>query len=289
MKYISYRDMSFFDYSFHNLYQREAKEVEKKKKYTVNKALNNNVILAFDEEKREEVVLVGKGIGFGKKEGTTVKLSEWQIEKSFLAFDGDIKKEYYQLINQLNGKVIGLSEEIIAMAEKELGQLNSHVHIALTDHISFAIERIKAGMDINNPFIYEIKALYPDEFTIGKRAAKMIKDRLGVIISEDEMGFIALHIHSARQSKKVTETIKDTKLIKDLVNIVEEDLDIDISNIDLSYSRLVNHLRAGISRMEEKKYIENPLLNTIKERFKVSYTIAEKIGEHIEKIKGIYV
>lgn len=263
--------------------------MEEKKKYTVNKALNNNVILAFDEEKREEVVLVGKGIGFGKKEGKTVKLSERQIEKSFLAFDGDIKKEYYQLINQLNGKVIGLSEEIIAMAEKELGQLNSHVHIALTDHISFAIERIKAGMDIGNPFIYEIKALYPDEFVIGKKAAKMIRDRLAVSISEAEMGFIALHIHSARQSKKVTETIKDTKFIKDLVNIVEENLAINIDNTGLSYSRLVNHLRAGISRMEDKKYIENPLLNTIKERFKGSYTIAEKIGKHIKETKNIYV
>ena len=260
-----------------------------RKEYIVNKALNNNVILAFDKTKKEEVVLVGKGIGFGKKEGQVTVLSENEIEKSFLAFDESAKKEYYQLISQLDSKIIGVSEEIIAMAEKEFGPLNSHIHIALTDHISFAIDRIKSGLEMSNPFIYEIKALYADEFRIGKRAEQMIKDETGVDISESEVGFIALHIHSARQSKKVGETIKDTKFLTDLVNIIEEELSVNIDNTGLTYSRLINHLRASISRMEERKHITNPLLDTIKEQFGESYGIATKLGKYIHKTKDVHV
>lgn len=145
------------------------------------------------------------------------------------------------------------------------------------------------GFEIGNPFIYEIKALYIDEFRIGERAAALIKDRLEVEIPESEIGFIALHIHAARQNKKVGETIKDTKLLMDLVNIIEKELSVDIHNTGLTYSRLINHLRASISRMEEHKYIKNPLLDTIKEQFKESYKIASKLGEYIEKTKEIYV
>lgn len=260
-----------------------------KKSYLVSKVFNNNVILAIDKEIEEEIVLVGKGIGFGQINGKSIDLNDEQIEKSFVAFDADTKKEYYQLMELLNGEVIGVSEEIIALAEREFGKLNSHIHIALTDHIAFALDRIKAGLEINNPFIYEIKALYPEEFKVGEDAAKIIKERLKVKISESEIGFIAIHIHSARQNKKVTETIKDTRFLKKLVDIIEDDLGIVLDNSDLIYSRLVNHLRMSISRLEEEKHINNPLLNTIKEQFKESYKTAQKVGEYIEKEKSIYV
>lgn len=263
--------------------------MQEKKSYLVSKVFNNNVILAIDKEIEEEIVLVGKGIGFGQINGKSIDLNDEQIEKSFVAFDADTKKEYYQLMELLNGEVIGVSEEIIALAEREFGKLNSHIHIALTDHIAFALDRIKAGLEINNPFIYEIKALYPEEFKVGEDAAKIIKERLKVKISESEIGFIAIHIHSARQNKKVTETIKDTRFLKKLVDIIEDDLGIVLDNSDLIYSRLVNHLRMSISRLEEEKHINNPLLNTIKEQFKESYKTAQKVGEYIEKEKSIYV
>ncbi len=224
--------------------------------YIVNKVLNNNVILAFDKIKKDEVVLVEKGIGFGKKKGQVIDLSKTGIKKIFLSFDESAKREYYELVNKLDGEVIGVSEEIIAIAEEKFGSLNAHIHIALTDHISFCIERLKSGFEIGNPFIYEIKALYADEFRIGEKAAALIKDRLGVEIPESEIGFIALHIHAARQNKKVGETIKDTKLLMDLVNIIEKELSVNIHDTGLTYSRLINHLRASISRMEERKYIK---------------------------------
>jgi len=51
--------------------------------YIVNKVLNNNVILAFDKIKKDEVVLVEKGIGFGKKKGQVIDLSKTGIKKYF--------------------------------------------------------------------------------------------------------------------------------------------------------------------------------------------------------------
>ena len=259
------------------------------RKYRISKVFNNNVILVTDKNSNQELVLVGKGIGFGKKDGKKVILSESDIEKSFIAYDEKTKTEYFQLISQMNSNVLGVSEEIIALAEENLGRLNSHIHIALTDHIGFALDRIKMGMEISNPFIYEIRALYPEEFRIGLMAAEIIKDRLDVEISESEIGFITLHFHSARQNKKVNETLKDTKLIKDIIELIENELSVTIDNGDLIYTRLINHLRVSIQRLDEKKYIENPLLDSIKEQFKYSFAVAGKIGEYIKKEKNVDV
>ncbi len=270
-------------------YIEKERWIVRKRKYKINKILNNNVILAIDVEKKQEIVLVGKGIGFSKKPDDFITLSDEDIEKSFLNLDESTKKEYLNLINEIDDRIIIICEKIIKKAEEEFGKLNNHIHIALTDHISFAIERVSSGLELNNPFLYEIQALYPREFEIGLMAINLVKSELKVDLKEVEAGFIALHIHSARQNKNVSDTIKNTKLLLDLIKIIETELDITIGTNELTYTRLINHLRTSLNRMEENKNIKNPLLNIIKEQFAKSYQIATKIGECIEKTKSVEV
>lgn len=257
--------------------------------YRIIKVLNNNVLLAARLDKKEEMVLVGKGIGFDKKENTIVDLPPEKIEKSYGAYDSKTKDDYAKLIEQLDSDVIGISEEIISKAESLLGNLNQHIHIALTDHIGFAIERIKMGMEINNPFLYEIKTLYAEEFHAGEIAAGMIRSTLGIEINDSEIGFIALHLHAARQNRKVTETVKNTRILKEIVDIIENHLGYRVSSAGLTYSRLINHLKTAITRFEGNKYIENILLDSIKEKFVDSFSIATSIGRHIEKSTNLKV
>lgn len=284
---LPYVDLCLFIYFLIN--SSKGDRLVNEKSYIISKVLNNNVILATEYQTKQELILVGKGIGFGKKDGKKVSIPNVDIEKSFIYYDEKSKKEYFQLINHLDGNVMGVSEEIIAIAEKHLGQLNLHIHIALTDHVGFAIDRIKMGLEINNPFLYEIKVLYPEEFQMGLMAADIIKDRLNVNISDSEVGFITLHLHSSRQNKLVTETMKDTRFLNELIVLIQKELSIVIDNNDLMYSRLVNHLRVSINRLEGKKYIENPLLANIKQQFKKSYTISQKIGKYIEEKRKINV
>lgn len=260
-----------------------------KTRYKVKKVMNNNVILVVEPKSSQEIILVGKGLGFGKKDNMVIELADTQIEKAFHTFDKKVKEDYFNLLTQLDENVIGISEEIIALAEDHLGKLNEHIHIVLTDHIGFALERIKMDMDINNPFLFEIKSLYPQEFEMGKRAAKMIKSRFNIEISESEMGFIALHLHSARQNKDIRETVKDTRLLKESVKIVEDSLNVKIDPEELTYFRLINHLRLAINRMEERKNIKNPLLETIKQKFEVSFRIAKAIGAYIQQNKEVEI
>lgn len=253
------------------------------------KALNNNVILAYDMRKKKELIIVGKGIGFGRKKNDILKLSNNEIEKLFITYDNKMKSQYYQLIDLLDEDVVAVSEEIIVMGEKTLGPLNPHIHIALTDHIGFSIERIKQGIEINNPFLNEIKLLYTEEYKLSIEASKLIEKTLNVNIPESEIGFIALHLHSARQNKEVGETVKYTSLIRKLIDIVENELNIKFDPTDLSYIRLVNHFRFVIDRLEKGKSEENPIINRIKTEYINSFEISKKIGKCIEETLSLPV
>lgn len=253
-----------------------------KPNYKINMVMNNNVVLATNLNNNIESVLLGKGIGFGKKKNSKVYFSNEIIEKSFVNFSESEKSEYYQLIQQMDITTIGLCEEIIHMAETELGELNDSIHIVLTDHIGFAIERMKQKMEISNPFLFEIKHLYEDEFKLAIKAVEMINSEHNIKLPEDEAGFIALHLHSAIKNTKVRKTLKNTRIIKEVVELIEREVEYSIGNTGLTYRRLLTHIRASIDRIENKLEIENPLLLTIKVEFKKSWEVSLKVRDIIE-------
>ncbi len=98
---------------------------------------------------------------------------------------------------------IRITEEIIKYAKEQLNKkLNDIIYISLTDHIYFAIERHRQGIQIVNPLIWEIKRIYKDEFQIGKKALQMIQQHFQINLPEDEAGFIAMHIVNAELNEK---------------------------------------------------------------------------------------
>lgn len=251
------------------------------------KVLNNNVVLAKDLSNFNEVILVGRGIGFGRKKNDNTEYPYEQIEKTFQASDTKMKSEYMKLLEKIDKKIVGLCEEIIAEAETALGEMDAHIHLLLADHIGFALERLTNGMNINNPFLYEIKILYATEFEIAKKAAKKIYEYTKISIPESEMGFIALYFHSAIKSKNVIETFRDTRTLRESIEIIETGIGYNINPEDPSYLRLVNHLRAVINRLSNQDKVSNPLLDAIKEKFSDSFTIANRIGDLIGTVKAV--
>ena len=250
--------------------------------YKVIKILNNNVILAKSVLTDNEAILVGKGIGFGKNKNVLVKISKEDIEKTFITYDEDLKKDYFEIINSIDNLVIETCSEIILKAEQTLGKLNSRIHIVLTDHISFALERLNMGLVIDNPFIHEIKILYKEEYALAIEARKLLKDRMNIDIGEGEVGFIALHLNAAKLNKEVKESLKETRLIKELVEIIENNLDYVIGN-SITYNRLIDHLKGCIHRVITKTTVNNPLIEVLKKEFSDSFEIALLIKKRLDE------
>lgn len=251
--------------------------------YRILRVMNNNVLLTKDLENETEAVLIGKGIGFAKKKDQDTFIDKNLVEKSFYTYDKKLKNDYLELLNSYNDVLMGVCAEIISMAESTLGQLSERIFIVLTDHISFAIERIKEGMEIDNPFVHEIKMLYPAEFAIGEQARDMLHKATGITIPIGEIGFIALHLQAAKENKDVKVAVKNTQLIKTIVETIEETLNYQIEIATLTHTRLLSHIKGCIERVEKDRYISNPLAAAIKEEIKESYEIALTIRKLMER------
>lgn len=252
-----------------------------KDKVVVVKVFNNNVILVRD--KGIEKVLFGKGIGFGKKFGETLD-SGLNVEKLFKIENEENQKNMNEVISRVDTEFFALCEEVIVDISEELGEiLNESIHIALVDHLFYAIKRIKNNEEMENPFLVEIQTLYRREFELAVKLAKRIGDGVCVKIPNGEIGFIALHIHSARNNGKLSNTIKYSFLGNTIVEHVENKLKIKIDRQSLDYARFLTHIRFAVERIILDNNIKNDLIGIIKEQYKISYDIATEVSKILEK------
>ena len=49
-------------------------------------------------------------------------------------------------------------------------RLSENIYITLTDHICFAVERLRTGTAYSNQLLWEITNFYPTEFAMGIQA-----------------------------------------------------------------------------------------------------------------------
>lgn len=243
----------------------------------IEKVLNNNVLIA-DHPSYQEVVLIGKGIGFNRKHGDMIDNNA--VEKLFVMKNEKEQQNYIKLLPFIDNDLLEVIISAIELIKKKTKcELNEHIHVALTDHLMFAITRMSQGMEIKNPFLIETKTLYRFEYEIAIQVVQLIKEKTGVHLPVGEVGFIALHIHSAITNKNLSDVNQHSQLISRLVKLIEEQLDIQIDKESTDYMRLVRHLRYTIERVINGERVEEPekLSSVLKEEYPVCYYLAWKV------------
>lgn len=255
-------------------------------RYKIKKVLNNNVVIA--DIKGESVILVGKAIGFDYKKGEL--LPENRVENTFVRKVENVDGNYKRILENIDNSIVGISEEIINMCERKLNvKLNSALHISLPDHINFAMRRLKQGIRIENPFINELAALYPSEYTLASKAISMINERFNVNLTEDEIGFICMHIRAALEQQEVSDTLAYTKKIGEIMTLISRLIKKDINKNSLEYARTVTHINFMLDRVIEGKTIKNYLLDSIKKELYNEYDLAIKVSMKIENLFSVKI
>ena len=257
------------------------------KSYLVKKTFNNNAVLV--SLGQNEYILIGKGIGFNKKKGSILMESNL-IENVFIQVDETNKNQYEYLLETTDEKIVKIVEDIVSMAEKELGEtLHVNIHFGLIDHINFALSRIREGIEIVNPFLLETRMLYKKEYAIAEKAVEILKEQMNIEIPESEIGFITFHIHGGRMGGKKSDSLSYVKAISQVVPYIEDKLELTLEENSFDSVRLVSHLRGLIERCVKNETIENLLLDKMKKDFPFEYKISENIALLLKKNIGIVV
>lgn len=158
----------------------------------VIKAINNNNLCVLDEHGKEQIVS-GRGIGFGKKYGDDV--DESLIQKTYLITDHSIQKKMIALLREIPEEYLTFTVDIVEYINAAYSEkLKESLLVTLSDHIAFAIERKQNGMEFTNPLLDSIAQCFPKELRLGEYCIEQMDKKLGIRMSKDEAGFIAMHI-----------------------------------------------------------------------------------------------
>jgi len=246
--------------------------------YRVAKVLNSNAILAHDEEENQ-VVLMSKGIGFGKRVGEEIK-DNAENQKIFYIRDDSVNSAKLKQMDSEMKKVEEVTGEIVEVARERLHIDNSKLYGALLDHITFAVECLHMGLPIDNPFCGEIAILYSKEYETAQIAAEIIKERIGVEIGDGETGFIALHLYSARKNRHIRSAIKSTRVYSEILNMVGKAIGKELDSTHAPAKSFLLSLHCLVTLTVNR----NPIVMKLNQQIKLSLTDSYRMAVQVANL-----
>ena len=251
----------------------------------IEKILNNNAFISIDKS-GEEIVVMGRGIAFGKKQGNEVELSRGY--KIFSNSDKELNQRLKNIVSDIPEEYMKITEQVVCMLEKEYDKkVNDIIYVSLTEHIHGAVERFKKGIQIKNPLLIDIKRLFRDEYEVSKQALEAIKEEFGIEFEEDEAGYIAQHIVNAQLDDDMSDIVNVTRIMQDILNIIKYSYKIDFNEESVYYYRFVTHLKFFAQRILNRLTYEDDnedVFEVFKDKYNERYKCVLKIKEQIKQI-----
>lgn len=247
--------------------------------YRTKKVLNHNSIIAIQADSHKEYLILGKGIGFGKKVSEYVEARPGDTIYSLqeLTERGDAG----EMIKTISPICLELANEVLNQAEEVFGQIDRSILFPMADHIEYAVKRIKNHEQISNPLTEDIRVIFYKEYKVAQCIEEMLWEQLHVKIEEHEIGYIALHIHSAIKDEKVSQAMQIARAVRECITLVEQQTGKQIDVMSLAYNRLMNHVRYMVARALSGERLKLNMNDYMEVKFPKSFQIAAVICEEI--------
>jgi len=234
--------------------------------------------------KTEKLLPWVRASGLAEKKGDAI--SESEIEKVFKINENEMLLKFQDMIADIPIERIRLTDDVISYAVNvEKLKLSQNIYITLVDHINFAIERFKEGMTPENALMWEIKRFYPQEYALGLYTLRLIHDRMGLSLPDSEAGFIALHFVNAQYSTHMKETLSLPHLMRDIMDIVKSELNVELNENSIHYERFVTHVKFLIQRLYRNEMLHDEDMifeNMMRDKYPKEFDCGKKIAKYIE-------
>ncbi|RHR31197.1 PRD domain-containing protein [Clostridium sp. AF19-22AC] len=252
--------------------------------YRIRKILNHNTILVIKMDDNKEYLLMGKGAGFSKKVGERIEKRPEDTVYSLQKLTD--RGEAREIIKSVSPVCLELANDVLNEAEREFGKIDRAILFPMADHIEYAVRRIKNHEQISNPLTEDIRVLFYKEYKVAQCMIPLLQERMKVEIDEHEVGYIALHIHSAINDEKVSQAMMITRAVRECITLVEEQTSRKIDVMSLAYNRLMNHVRYMVARAlnnERLKLNMNDYMEVkFPEAFRTAAMICDEVGRSLK-------
>lgn len=238
--------------------------------YHITKVLNHNTVLGRKDGTEGEYLIVGKGIGFGKKTNDSINLCG--------------KETVYPIQEPESIVYLEIANEVLDEAEKVFHKIDRSILFPLSDHIAYAVKRMKKKEPISNPLTDDIRILFYKEYKVAEIVNPIVRKYVGVEMDSDEIGYVALHIHSAIQEETVSTAMQVARAVRTCINIVEKTVGKPIDVQSLSYNRLMNHVRNMVARAMLHETLKLNINDYMSIKFPQAFETASHICDEISNM-----
>lgn len=254
---------------------------------TITKIFNNNALQA-NNALGNEVVVLGKGIAFGKKIGDFA--DESLVEKTFSLTKSPFASRLLALLGEIPSDYFRVTDQIVRHANQVWGaNLSPNIYVGLTDHLFHAVQRHQPNQPIGQGLSLNIQRLYPQEFAVAKFAIDLLNQTFNVELGENERSFVALHLFHARtDNDNLADTYRSAQIIKDVLQIINHHFQQTFDENSLDYARFLTHLQYFSLRLREpSETTTQPPEDFLHTQTRLAYPKAhqcvEKIAQYLEQ------
>lgn len=182
-----------------------------------------------------------------------------------------------------DAQIITFVEQILADTEKELDiKYTDSGYMALIVHLSLSIQRLRSGEKIEmDPAERKHLSELP-EYAVAEKIAEKIGQQFDLAIPADEVGFITMHLSSARiwpQTRRMRsqlQSINTRQIVMSIVESVEQQLNLPFHTCSRMIEELTSHMDSMISRLSMNIQLDNSQGDVIRQKYPDIYEAVER-------------
>ncbi|MGN0286973.1 MAG: PRD domain-containing protein [Atopobiaceae bacterium] len=255
----------------------------------LTKKINNNVAEGVDSAGRE-VVVFGKGVGFHRM---PYQLTDADVVQRVFY---DVSRDVASVASTIDDDVLLASSDIVELARMDLEcKLSPNLAFTLADHLQFAIQRVREGIQIQNLLAHDIAFVYPTELRIARTGVAMVNHSVkGANLPEDEASAIALHlvngeVGGAGDQSTIDLVMQSARIMTKVSQIIEDQLHVQLDHESYAYGRFVAHFRYLVARLmrgEAENTSNSSLFQQAAEDFQDIFDCVQSINDYLKQEYG---
>lgn len=251
------------------------------KMYRIMQIINNNCVVAKAIDK-QQVVIMDRGIAFGKKRGDLIK--EESTQKLFALKDPNIVSDLTTLLRNVPLDFVTISYELIdQVKEKYNYDLESYIYVTLTTHLFAAYQRSFDKKNEQN-YLPDLSQDYPNVYQMADDLLAGFTKKLNISFPTLERNSVAFHFMNAHVNNVASKLPKKQVNIDiELVGIVQSKLERNglyrTQQTQIDYDRLLVHLKYLLERLKQGTFVNadfsEKMLQDLKEEYPRAWNITQ--------------
>lgn len=172
-------------------------EILRKEQYN---SVDKDNIYMFIEEKYKKL----KNDGYSDRDIN--KIIGSQVEEELVRFASAVNlssDNIQELVDIVGNEILSIIEDIFNLIKENIPEIQRKVICSLAIHLKSAYDRILNAHKIVNPNLHMVKKEYRREYSVSRKIAELIKNKLNINFPEDEVAFIAMYLKHFQHKNKL--------------------------------------------------------------------------------------